>query len=363
MSKCVVHMMKIKSGGLGGIQSHNQREHESTKNKEIDYSKSGMNIDTVNDGNINLHRAVKERIAELDMKKAVRKDAVVYTSFIVSSDREFFQKLGEKEHIRRAQDSNESIALGIQEPIPFEYLDKSYQEDCIRSGSVRFFEESTAFFQQRYGEENVINGNIHFDETTPHMHLGIVPVKDNRLCAKELFTKSELRDLQSEFAKQVGNKFGLERGVENSKAEHLNEIDYKIKVRGEQIEKLDSELASINGQVFNKQVEMNDLVKRSESLKLTITGMEEDIHSLEHHKNALEGEIRALNSVVEQKTTQGIKTLGMNEFKAEMEKTKRLNLLERFVNLPSIKPVFEQFCALLKEKRKDVTKNRSEKEP
>ena len=69
MSKCAVHMMKMKSSAMGGIQSHNQREHESTKNKDMDYEKSDRNFDLVNDESINYQRAIKERIAELNLKK------------------------------------------------------------------------------------------------------------------------------------------------------------------------------------------------------------------------------------------------------------------------------------------------------
>ena len=85
MSYCVVHMQKMKMSALGGIQSHNQREHPSKKNHDIDYTKSRHNIDLVNYDQINYQRAVKERIEELKLGKAVRKDAVVYSSFIVSS--------------------------------------------------------------------------------------------------------------------------------------------------------------------------------------------------------------------------------------------------------------------------------------
>ena len=104
MSKCAVHMMKMKSSAMGGIQSHNQREHESTKNKDIDYEKSDRNFDLVNDESINYQRAIKERIAELNLKKAVRKDAVTYCSFIVSSDRGFFEQLAWQEHIKREKE-------------------------------------------------------------------------------------------------------------------------------------------------------------------------------------------------------------------------------------------------------------------
>ena len=39
----VVHMMKIKSGAVGGIQSHNNREHEPKTNPDVDMSRSAEN--------------------------------------------------------------------------------------------------------------------------------------------------------------------------------------------------------------------------------------------------------------------------------------------------------------------------------
>ena len=112
MSKCAVHMMKMKMSAMGGIQSHNQREHESRKNKDIDYSKSDQNFELINYGSINYQTEVKQRISELNLNKAVRKDAVTYCSFIVSSDNLFFKRLADAEHYRRSCMESESIAIG-----------------------------------------------------------------------------------------------------------------------------------------------------------------------------------------------------------------------------------------------------------
>ena len=65
-----------------------------------------------------------------------------------------------------------------------------------------FFEDSTKFFMDRYGAENVVNATVHMDETTPHMHLGVVPITGERLSAKNLFTRKELISLQTDFARK-----------------------------------------------------------------------------------------------------------------------------------------------------------------
>lgn len=337
MSKCAVHMMKLKMSALGGIQSHNQREHESTKNKEIDYEKSDSNIDTVNGSDINYQKAVKERIDELKLKKAVRKDAVVYCSFIVSSDREFFERLGEKEHIRREGEERESVKYGIEEPTPFEYMPEDYKEDCIRQGSEAFFERATAFFCDRYGAENVINGTVHFDEATPHMHLGIVPVTaDGRLSAKDLFNKMELKQLQTEFAEKVGRRFKLERGTEGSEATHLDELNYKIKKRQEQLDKLDEDVWKLESRQFSLQGNCKDLEKQAESLSKTVSELKTDISTLDTQKRLIERvlarleEYRAELKKAIEKIAEMAKRGGMSlkQAEAEIQREKALNYIE-----------------------------------
>ena len=56
-----------------------------------------------------------------------------------------------------------------------------------------------------------------------------MPVTDGRLCAKELFDRKALRDLQTDFYDVVGKKYGLERGKEGSAAKHLDTVAYKTK--------------------------------------------------------------------------------------------------------------------------------------
>lgn len=292
MSKCVVHMQKMKMSAMGGIQSHNQREHKSKKNNEIDYSKSEENFDCVLSENINYQQAIKDRISSLNLKKAVRKDAVVYCSFIVSSDKDFFVSLGKREHFRRER--NNSIGFLGEEITPFEYCDKNYREDCIRAGAERFFQKSTDFFSERYGAENIINATVHMDEATPHMHIGIVPItSDGRLSAKDIFNPLELKQLQTDFAEEVGKKFKLERGKEGSDVKHLDEISFKIKKREEQLEKLDEKVGEMEFKESELTYSCNDLKKQAESLSSTVSELKTD-------KSTLESQILNLGRILEQ---------------------------------------------------------------
>lgn len=172
------------------IELENERDESYTPdNPNIDLSRTRRNYHTV-------HRSerymdyINGRIATLPLKRKVRKDAVLMGAFVISSDGEFFNRL-------------------------------------ILSQQRRFFEDATEYFAERYGEENIISAVVHMDETTPHMHLNLVPIVDRRLCAKELFTPKTLRELQSDFWEKVGKKWNLERGKPGSQAKHKSVAEYK----------------------------------------------------------------------------------------------------------------------------------------
>src|SRR5699024_11617836 len=63
----------------------------------------------------------------------------------------------------------------------------------------RFFEESYKLFSERYGKQNIAYATVHNDEQTPHMHLGVVPMRDGKLQGKNVFNRQELLWLQDKF--------------------------------------------------------------------------------------------------------------------------------------------------------------------
>lgn len=76
MSYLVLHMDKFKKDAIRGIQSHNRRERESHSNPDIDYSRSVGNYDLHESASDNYSQTIQNRIDDLLMVKAVRKDAV-----------------------------------------------------------------------------------------------------------------------------------------------------------------------------------------------------------------------------------------------------------------------------------------------
>lgn len=90
-----------------------------------------------------------------------------------------------------------------------------------RESDEKYFNDALEWLKQRHGAENVVSAHIHRDETTPHMVAYVVPRDGDKLNAKKwLGGKAVLSKMQTDFAEKVGNKHGLKRGIEGSKAKH-----------------------------------------------------------------------------------------------------------------------------------------------
>lgn len=208
MSYAVVRMAKMKSHDLKGMQFHNQRERESKTNPDIDEERSHENYDLANEENIDYNERVKEIIeSQKTSTRKTRKDAVVVNELMITSDREFFDGLDPDEQ-------------------------------------KRFFEESYSLLSERYGEQNIAYAVVHNDEKTPHMHMGVVPMRDGRLQGKNVFNRQELLWLQDNFPKHMKEQgFELERGEKGSTREHLETRDFKKKMLEKEIDSLEENLA------------------------------------------------------------------------------------------------------------------------
>lgn len=204
ISYLVCHMEKYHKQDVAPIEKENERdENYEASNPQIDSERTRNNYRFTPYFGKTYTEFINGRIKELGLSP--RKDAVVMNSFVVGSDKQFFDGLSKVER-------------------------------------YNFFSDCYKFFAERYGEENVIAVVVHNDETTPHMHLNLMPVtKDGRLCSKQLFDKPQLQQLQTDFYEAVGKKYGLERGEEGSQKKHLSTAEFKAKKIIEQAEAIREE--------------------------------------------------------------------------------------------------------------------------
>src|SRR5699024_11985675 len=106
MSNALNIMQKVKSDGLKYMQFHNQRERESRKNEDIDRERMHENYDLQTDENIYYNARVKDIIdSQKTGTRKTRKDAVLVNELLVTSDRDFFERLDPGEQKRFFEES------------------------------------------------------------------------------------------------------------------------------------------------------------------------------------------------------------------------------------------------------------------
>lgn len=205
----IMRVAKRKRQAVGGLEAEANRNRWYCKDfagSEIDWSRTGENVFFVTSSD--WWKDIKSEIASAGIEKT-RKDAVVMLDAVYTASPEFF-------------------------------TDKSKTE------VMEYFRDCLAFHGQEFG--HVVNAVVHFDETTPHMHVCSVPItKDGRLSARDVMgNKQDYRNRQDRFHEQVGSKYGLERGRVRSpeyQRKHIEQMIWKSqqaeqKVPAVQLERL-----------------------------------------------------------------------------------------------------------------------------
>src|SRR5699024_10824910 len=106
--------------------------------------------------------------------------------------------------------------------------DRDFFERLDLGEQKRFFEESYKLFSERYGKQNIAYATVHNDEQTPHMHLGVVPMRDGKLQGKNVFNRQELLWLQDKFPEHMKKQgFELKRGERGSDRKHIETAKFK----------------------------------------------------------------------------------------------------------------------------------------
>lgn len=112
----------------------------------------------------------------------------------------------------------------------------------------KFFQDCLKFHESRFG--HIISAVVHYDETTPHLHVISVPLtKDGRLSARDVIgNKAKMTKTQDQFFEQVGRGYGLERGVHmdgQEKKQHISAQEHTLREIRQQIAKGQETLEAI----------------------------------------------------------------------------------------------------------------------
>ncbi|MDN6835319.1 MAG: plasmid recombination protein [Lactococcus lactis] len=225
MSYLVARMQKMKAGNLVGMGNHNQRLTDNHSNKDIDTERSYLNYDLVNRTD-NYKTDIQQFINDnKSSSRAVRKDAVLINEWIITSDNHFFKDKDDKE---------------------------------IKD----FFEQSKDYFAEKFGDENIRYAQVHLDETTPHMHLGIVPFNaENKLSAKTVFNRQVLQAVQDELPTYLQERgFNLERGEKGSERKNLSVPEYKA--MREDLKKIETEKQKTQAKLADTKKQLDKIKPR-----------------------------------------------------------------------------------------------------
>ena len=204
MSYAIVRNVKMTRVEAQGICVHNDRKAKNHSNKEIDVTKTYLNY-YIKKNELNYIKEFDKLKDKYDLKGQIRSNSIIMCEMVFTSDKEFFNKIGEKETKR--------------------YFDECYKFMCN---------------YKNLGEKNIISAVIHLDEETPHMHLIYIPVihtedkngnSIDKVCCRDFWKgRNSYRNLQNAYFDFVKSKgFDLERGlfVEETNREHLTIQQYK----------------------------------------------------------------------------------------------------------------------------------------
>lgn len=156
----------------------------------------------------------------------------------------------------------------------------------------KFFQDCLKFHNEHFG--HIISAVVHYDETTPHLHVISVPLtKDNRLSARDVIgNKSKMSKTQDAFFEQVGRGYGLERGIHmdgQEKKEHISAQEHKLREIKQQIAREQEKLEAI---------EHSEETARTRALeyKQTATELQKQVEQLQEERSKQHNSLKMLSA-------------------------------------------------------------------
>ena len=276
MSYAIIRNQKLTRNEAKGSYVHNERRTKGHTNKDIDSEKTHLNY-YLKKNELSYIKEFDRLKKENDLQGHIRSNSIIMCEMLFTSDKEFFDEIGEKE-------------------------------------AKRYFEESYNFIcsYKNLGEKNIISAVVHLDEGTPHMHFIYIPVihtKDkegkeiDKICCRDFWKgRDSYRQLQNAFFEYITSKgFELERGlpIEETGAKHYKIEDLKKITNFENTKKV---LRNINlelPQVPNIKDIRKVMINRDEKIANEIIKPKDDIITLLYNDNlALHRELSKQSRVI-----------------------------------------------------------------
>lgn len=266
---CIMRTEKRKRTDLGGIQKENTRTATEYNNK-VSPGMDILNV-TLRESN-NWLRDIDNEIKTAGAR--TRSNSVLALDTLYTASSEFFQGKTNEEN-------------------------DTFFRDCLK------------FHERHFG--HIISAVIHYDETTPHLHVISVPLtQDGRLSARDVIgNKAKMSKAQDEFFEQVGKGYGLERGIHMdgqekkrhiSAQEHeLREIRQKIARGQEELEAVEHSVETARTRAQTARQTATELQKQVEQLQEERVKQHNSLKMLSASKTDRQKELKKINNNIRQK--------------------------------------------------------------
>lgn len=239
----MAHILKFKAADAAGILMHNTRtghtpEHTHS-NEQIDTARTHLNYELQDGAGYPRYKA---RLTELHCMQ--RADVTTFDSLVVT--------------------------------LP---------KDVEKGDERAFFESCYAFAKQDYGENNIVNATVHMDETTPHIHIGFIPVvhgkrRNGEPCDKvrhsSLITQSYLKQMHPRLSDFVEKDLGYKVEILNGATLGGNKTKLEM-----QIEQLQKQLAELMQQLAAAELALSEKEEKEKEKERIIAEKDEYIKQLQ----------------------------------------------------------------------------------
>lgn len=152
-----------------------------------------------------------------------------------------------------------------------------------------FFKDCLQFHQEHFG--HIISAVIHYDETTPHLHVVSVPLtKDGRLSARDVIgNKAKMSKTQDAFFEQVGRGYGLARGIHmdgQEKKQHISAQEHELREIKQEIAREKEHLEAIEHSEETARTRAQEYRRTAAKLQKQVEVLQEE--RSKQHKSLLQ---------------------------------------------------------------------------
>ena len=195
----MAHYDKFTRTQVGGVLEHNSRT-DATRphnhsNEDIDPTRTPLNYELHDRGGLTAREQLKQRLSEVHCMQ--RDDVIVMASLVVT--------------------------------LP---------PDVKPEDERKFFESVYDYACKVHGKQNIVNATVHKDETTPHIHIGFIPVIQaadrkgetyEKVCCKQVIKKSYLNRFHDDLSNHIAKDLGYEVSILNGATAYGNKKIMEMK--------------------------------------------------------------------------------------------------------------------------------------